>query len=85
MTRRRPVCLRVTAAALLPGTTVRYHDGADSSLATVVDRTGHSVTLAGEGCDGTYTTGQLERLLATGHLRIVLGPSSPPAADDPSS
>ncbi|WP_049921927.1 hypothetical protein [Halopiger djelfimassiliensis] len=73
MTLHRREYLRVTVDALVPGTTVRYHYGTGSSLATVVDRTDHGITFDGEDCDGTFTDGQVRRLLSTGQLRIVLG------------
>lgn len=72
MTLHRRKYLHVTADALFPGTTVRYHYRTGSSLATVVERTDRIVTFVGEDCDGKFTHGQIDRLFADGRLEIVL-------------
>lgn len=63
---------RVTADALGPGTTVRYHYRTGNSLATVVERTDRYVTFVGEECDGTFTHDQIDRLIDDDRLQIVL-------------
>lgn len=72
VTRHRRTYLSVTAAALVPGTTVRYHYRTGSSLASVVERTGEFVAFVGEDCDGTFTRDQIDRLFADGRLEVVL-------------
>lgn len=74
MTRRRSssTALRVTADALAPGTTVRYHYRTGNSLATVVERTDRYVTFVGGECDGTFTHDQIDRLIDDDRLQIVL-------------
>jgi hypothetical protein len=64
--------LHVTGDALLPGTTVRYHFRTGSALATVIERTDEHVTFVGDECDGRFTHDQIDRLLATDRLQIVL-------------
>lgn len=64
--------LRVTGDALHPGTTVRYHYRTGSALATVVERTDQHVTFVGDDCDGRFTHDQIEQLLATDRLQVVL-------------
>ncbi|WP_226480789.1 hypothetical protein [Natrinema amylolyticum] len=72
MTLHRREYLSVTAEALHPGATVRYHYRTGSSLATVVEQTDRLVTFVGEDCDGKFTHGQIDRLFADGRLEIVL-------------
>ncbi|MCU4974364.1 hypothetical protein OB955_16695 [Halobacteria archaeon AArc-m2/3/4] len=76
MTRRRSssssTALRVTADAIGPGTSVRYHYRGGNSLATVVDRTDRYVTFVGAECDGTFTHDQIDRLIDDDRLQIVL-------------
>ncbi|MDF9744767.1 hypothetical protein [Natrinema salsiterrestre] len=72
MTLHRRTRLTVTAAALHPGTTVRYHYRTGTSLATVVERTDRHVAFIGTDCDGTFTHGQIERLIDDGRLEVVL-------------
>ena len=64
--------LRLTADALHPGTTVRYHYRSGSSLATVVERTDRYVTFIGPECDGRFTRDQIEFLIEDGRLEVVL-------------
>ena len=76
MSLHRRKYLRVTAAALHPGTTVHYSYRTGSSLATVVERTDRFVTFVGEDCDGRFTHGQIDRLIRDGRLEIVLDDES---------
>ncbi|MFP8951867.1 hypothetical protein ACLI4Z_02675 [Natrialbaceae archaeon A-arb3/5] len=64
--------LRVTADAVLPGATVRYHYRGGSSLATVTERTERYVTFVGEDCDGRFTHDQIDRLIEADRLQVVL-------------
>jgi hypothetical protein len=68
MALHRRNCLTITAEALHPGTTVRYHYRTGISLATVAKRTDGLVTFVGEGCDGIFTHSQIDRLFADGSL-----------------
>lgn len=63
---------RVTAAAIHPGTRVRYHHRDGSSRARVTEKTARYVTFAGDDCDGTFTHEQIDRLLTGDRLQIVL-------------
>lgn len=72
MALHRRSCLTVSAESLHPGTTVRYEYRTGDSLATVVERTDRHVTFIGADCDGTFTHGQIERLIDDGRLEIVL-------------
>ena len=75
----------VTSAALLPGTTVRYHYRTGDSLATVTEQTDRYVAFVGDDCDGRFTHEQIERLFADDRLQIVLETStclSAPGTDD---
>lgn len=63
---------RVTAAAIHPGTRVRYHHRDGSSRARVTEKTARYVTFAGDDCDGTFTHEQIDRLLTDDRLHIVL-------------
>ena len=72
MTRRVSNLFTVTAAALNPGTSIRYYYGDGDSLATVVRRSEDYVSFLGAECNGTFTYDQIERLFAEGRLEIVL-------------
>ncbi|THE64905.1 hypothetical protein D8Y22_09795 [Salinadaptatus halalkaliphilus] len=72
MDRHRRAYRRLTAAALQPEASVRYHYRDGSSLATVVDRTDQYVTFVGLDCDGRFTHDQIETLLEDGRLEVVL-------------
>ncbi|MFC3958094.1 hypothetical protein [Halovivax cerinus] len=63
---------RMTAAALLPGTTVIYHHRHGCDRATITETDGTFVTFVGENCDARFTTRQIDRLLDAGRLEIVL-------------
>ncbi|MCU4925038.1 hypothetical protein OB905_03430 [Halobacteria archaeon AArc-dxtr1] len=82
MTLRRRSYLRVTEAALLPGTTVRYHYRTGSSFATVVERTDRLVTFVGPDCDGTFSFDQIDRLIADDRLEVVLDDAIHAPADE---
>ncbi|WP_242695586.1 hypothetical protein [Halomontanus rarus] len=74
VTRRRSssTALRVTADALAPGATVRYHYRGGNSLATVVERTDRYVAFVGAECDGTFTHDRIDRLIDDDRFQIVL-------------
>ncbi|AGB16786.1 hypothetical protein Halru_2199 [Halovivax ruber XH-70] len=63
---------RLTADALVPGTTVCYHHRQGRDLATITETDGTFVTFVGENCDARFTHRQIERLLDAGRLEIVL-------------
>ena len=67
--------LRLTAAAIHPGTVVRYHYRTGSSLATVTEKCDRFLTFVGEDCDGRFTHDQIDRLIDDGRLQVVLGAS----------
>ena len=67
--------LRLTAAAIHPGTVVRYHYRTGSSLATVTEKGDRFLTFVGESCDGRFTHDQIDRLIDDGRLQVVLGAS----------
>ncbi|WP_254863507.1 hypothetical protein [Halovivax gelatinilyticus] len=72
MRQRSSDLYRLTAEAFLPGTTLVYHhrDGAD--VATVTEADGRVVAFAGDDVDGRFTYGQIEILLESGRLEVVL-------------
>ncbi len=72
MRQTAPETRRITAAAFLPGTTVRYHHRDGSDRATVTDADATFVTFVGENCDGRFTRRQIDRLVEAGRLEIVL-------------
>ena len=74
---------RTTAAALFPGTTVRYHYRTGDSLATVVERTDRFVTFVGPDCDGRFTHDQIDRLLEDDRLEVVLDDDHHVPDDEP--
>lgn len=65
--------LRVTSAALEPGTTVRYHHRTGPSLATVTEATDEHVAFVGEDCDGYFSRAQIDEMIGNGRLAVVLG------------
>ncbi|PSP79481.1 hypothetical protein BRC81_04485 [Halobacteriales archaeon QS_1_68_20] len=62
----------VTVDAIHPGTTVRYHYRGGDSLAVVTEKADGHVTFVGDDCNGKFTYDQIDRMLESGRLLIVL-------------
>lgn len=67
-----PDARQITAAALFPGTIVRYHHRRGSDLATITETDETFVTFVGENCDARFTHRQIDRLLEAERLEVVL-------------